>query len=107
LPCKARHVSKKSHCYLAPHPHTLQKGTPTGQPPTTYLNRLEIILEKIVRYENMTATIGEYKGHKTLSLVEDGAAPSDKYPPFSFGVKKAKLILAHINEIQKFVDENP
>ena len=54
----------------------------------------------------MTATIGEYKGFKTIALSEAGAE-TGKYPPFSFGVKKAKLILAHIPEIQKFVDENP
>ena len=78
----------------------------TGHSPATYLNRLGIILEKIVRYENMAATIGEYKGFKTIALSEPGAE-TGKYPPFSFGVKKAKLILAHIPEIQKFVDENP
>ena len=54
----------------------------------------------------MTSKIGEYKGHKTISLHEAGAEQSDKYPPFSFGVKKAKLILEHFEDIKKFVDEN-
>ncbi|MFH1630929.1 MAG: hypothetical protein ABIA21_01765 [Candidatus Aenigmatarchaeota archaeon] len=53
----------------------------------------------------MTATIGEYKGHKTLSLVAEGMENS-KFPPFSFGVAKARLILAHLDDIKKFVEEN-
>ncbi len=52
----------------------------------------------------MVSKIGEYKGSKTISLSEQEA--SDKYPPFSFGVKKAKLILEHIEDIKKFVEEN-
>jgi len=55
--------------------------------------------------QDMTATIGEFKGHKTLSLVAEGMENS-KFPPFSFGLTKAKLILAHIDEIKKFVEEN-
>jgi len=54
----------------------------------------------------MATTIGEYKGHKTISLLEEGAQVSDKYPPFSFGIKKAKLILENIQDIKKFVEEN-
>lgn len=54
----------------------------------------------------MVSKIGEYKGHKTISLLEDGAEISDKYPPFSFGIKKAKLILEHIDDIKKFAEEN-
>lgn len=54
----------------------------------------------------MTTKIGEYKGHKTISLLEGGVEISDKYPPFSFGVKKAKLIIENIEEIKKFVEEN-
>ena len=49
------------------------------------------------------ATNGEYNGNKTIVLKWD---ENDKYP-FSFGVGKARLILACIAEIQKFVDENP
>ncbi|HIH26374.1 hypothetical protein J4476_00355 [Candidatus Woesearchaeota archaeon] len=51
----------------------------------------------------MTAKTGEFKGHKTMILSEEGT--EDKYP-FSFGLKKAKLILQHIDEIKKFVEEN-
>ncbi len=54
----------------------------------------------------MTTKIGEYKGHKTISLIEEGREVSDKYPPFSFGVKKAKLILDNLEDIKKFVEEN-
>ena len=53
----------------------------------------------------MTATLGEYKGHKTLSLAAEGMENS-RFPPFSFGVNKARLILAHLDEIKKFVEEN-
>ena len=53
----------------------------------------------------MTAKIGEFKGHKTMILVDEGSEASEKYP-FSFGLKKAKLILEHIEEIKKFVEEN-
>lgn len=49
----------------------------------------------------MVATIGEYKGRKTISLTGDSEA-SQKYP-FTFGVAKAKLILKHIAEINAFV----
>ncbi|MBS3167373.1 hypothetical protein J4403_04160 [Candidatus Woesearchaeota archaeon] len=52
----------------------------------------------------MVAKIGEFKGHKTLILTE-GDAEQDKFP-FSFGLKKAKLILQHINDIKKFVEDN-
>ena len=54
----------------------------------------------------MVSKTGEYKGHKTISLLEEGVEESDKYPPFSFGVKKAKLILENIEDIKKFVEEN-
>ena len=48
----------------------------------------------------MKVEIGEYKGHKILSL---SRAEDDKYP-FSFGVAKAKLVLEHIEDIKKFVE---
>ena len=54
----------------------------------------------------MESKTGEYKGHKTISLLEEGVEVSDKHPPFSFGVKKAKLILENIEDIKKFVEEN-
>lgn len=44
----------------------------------------------------------EYKGNKTIVFKKDA---DDKYP-FSFGIGKAKTILAHIEDIKKFVEEN-
>ncbi|MGD0336490.1 MAG: hypothetical protein ABSB18_05255 [Candidatus Omnitrophota bacterium] len=46
---------------------------------------------------------GEFKG-KPLIILKRNA--EDKYP-FSFGVSKAKLILDNLDEIKKFVEENP
>jgi hypothetical protein len=43
---------------------------------------------------------GEYKGHKTLTL------PLGDKRGFSFGVKKAEAILAHVKDIETFVREN-
>lgn len=40
----------------------------------------------------------EYKGKKILQITEEGM----RYP-FSFGLKKAKLILAHVEQIKEFV----
>ena len=44
----------------------------------------------------------EYKGQPVLSLMKKD---DDKFP-FTFGSKKAALIVLHIDEIKKFVDEN-
>jgi hypothetical protein len=44
----------------------------------------------------------EYKGNKVLVLMRN---EEDKYP-FSFGVSKAKLVLEHIEDIKKFVENN-
>ena len=46
-------------------------------------------------------TIGEFKGNKMIKLATD---ENDKYP-FSFGVRKAKIILANIEDIKKFVEQ--
>ena len=48
----------------------------------------------------MPAPIGEYKGHKTISLSDK---PDDRFP-FTFGGKKARLILAHLENIKAFVE---
>jgi len=45
----------------------------------------------------------EFRGHQILVLKRDA---EDKYP-FQFGLGKAKLILSHIEEIKKFVADNP
>lgn len=41
----------------------------------------------------------EFKGHPMLVLSN---GPDDKYP-FQFGLKKAKLVVDHIEDIKKFV----
>ncbi len=48
----------------------------------------------------MVAKIGEYKGHKTISLMK---SEDDSYP-FTFGIGKAKLILENLDEIKKFAE---
>ena len=50
----------------------------------------------------MSAEISEYKGSKVLVLKKNN---DDKYP-FSFGLSKAKLIIEHLDDIKKFVEEN-
>lgn len=53
-----------------------------------------------------SAVVSEFKGHKTLELSpRPGATVYDG--KFSFGASKARLILALIPEIKKFLDENP
>ena len=49
----------------------------------------------------MTAKLGEYKGHKTISLEEEGLIY-----PFSFGLNKAEAIISNLEAIQKFVTDN-
>jgi len=44
----------------------------------------------------------EYKGNPMLVIK---STPEDKFP-FQFGVKKARLILAHVEDIRKFVEKN-
>jgi len=46
-------------------------------------------------------SIGEFKGHKIISLKRD---ENDKFP-FSFGKSKAKLIVENIEAIKQFADE--
>lgn len=43
----------------------------------------------------------EYKGNALIVLKN---TEDDKYP-FSFGLKKAKLVLEHIEDIRKFVEK--
>jgi hypothetical protein len=49
----------------------------------------------------MSVKIGSFKGSPTISLDADS-----KYP-FSFGAKKARLILQHVDAIKAFVAANP
>lgn len=44
----------------------------------------------------------EYKGNPMIVIKQ---TPEDKFP-FQFGVKKAKLVLAHIEDIRKFVEKH-
>jgi hypothetical protein len=46
--------------------------------------------------------ITEYKGRPIIAIKRN---PEDRFP-FSFGVSKARLILDHIEDIKKFVEEN-
>jgi hypothetical protein len=46
---------------------------------------------------------GDYRGNVMLIIRQ---APQDKFP-FQFGLKKAKLILEHIEDIKKFVEKHP
>ncbi|MBI2345364.1 MAG: hypothetical protein HYV03_00420 [Deltaproteobacteria bacterium] len=45
---------------------------------------------------------GEYKGNPMLVLKN---TPEDRFP-FQFGVKKAKLVLEHIEDIKRFVEKH-
>ncbi|MBI1823751.1 MAG: hypothetical protein HY200_07565 [Nitrospirae bacterium] len=50
----------------------------------------------------MPASESEFKGNPMIVLSQ---GPDDKFP-FQFGVKKAKLILDHLEDIRKFVEKN-
>lgn len=47
-------------------------------------------------------TVGEFKGNAVITLKRN---EEDKYG-FTFGVTKAKLLLEHIDDIKKFVEEH-
>jgi hypothetical protein len=47
-------------------------------------------------------SIGEFKGNAVITLKR---TEQDKFG-FTFGVTKAKLILEHLEDIRKFVEEN-
>ena len=50
----------------------------------------------------MSVEMDEYNGNPVIILKRD---KNDTYP-FRFGVRKAQLILDHIEDIKKFVKEN-
>ncbi len=50
----------------------------------------------------MPVEYSEYKGHKLILLKRSA---DDKYP-FSFGLRKAQLILENIEAIKEFVKNN-
>jgi hypothetical protein len=43
--------------------------------------------------------LDEYKGHPTITLQDD----ENEKLKITFGIRKAKLILAHLSDIQRFV----
>lgn len=45
---------------------------------------------------------GDYRGNAMLIIRQ---SPEDKFP-FQFGVKKARLILEHIDDIRQFVTKH-
>ncbi len=45
---------------------------------------------------------GDYRGNAMLIIRH---APEDKFP-FQFGLKKARLILEHVEDIRKFVEKH-
>ena len=49
--------------------------------------------------QTVTPTIEEYKGHELLVL-----NPDNKWP-LKFGLQKAKLILAHVEDIASFIED--
>ena len=48
------------------------------------------------------ASESEFKGNPMLVLKND---PNDKFP-FQFGMKKAKLIMAHLDDIRAFISKH-
>ena len=44
----------------------------------------------------------EYKGNPMIVLT---AGPDDKFP-FQFGLRKARLVVEHIEDIKKFVEKH-
>ena len=61
-----------------------------------------MLWKKIIGGKNMVSEILEYKGSPIISLKKDA---EDKYG-MSFGVRKARLILEHIDDIREFVEQN-
>lgn len=51
-------------------------------------------------------THGEYKGSPTIMIHEVDDQGNKKPYPFTFGVKKAKMIIKHIEDIEAFAEEN-
>ena len=46
---------------------------------------------------------GEYRGSAMLIIRQ---TPEDRFP-FQFGLKKARLILEHLEDIKKFIQKHP
>lgn len=52
-----------------------------------------------------TTEIGEYNGRPTIKIT-DNEARNPMYGSFTFGLGKAKMILATIEDIEAFVSDN-
>ena len=60
---------------------------------------------KMIDPLRVISTVGEFKGNATIELKPyDGATHFDGN--FSFGVKKAQMILAKIDDIRRFVESH-
>jgi len=69
----------------------------------TSINTMKLVTKKpTAATAASTAEIDLYKGNPMLVLK---SAPDTKWP-FQFGMSKAKLILAHIKQIESFVASN-
>lgn len=55
--------------------------------------------QRSTREVTMAANESEYKGNPMIVLTQ---GPEDKFP-FQFGLKKAKLILEHLDDIKQFI----
>jgi len=51
----------------------------------------------------MVVEFGEFKGNKMIKLINEN--DTEGKWPFSFGKMKAKLIMANIEDIKKFAEE--
>ncbi len=58
----------------------------------------------IIKEEVLMAEVleGEYRGNAMLIIRQ---TPDDRFP-FQFGVKKARLIVEHVEDIKKFIARN-
>lgn len=55
--------------------------------------------------DRYTTEVGEYNGNPTIKIT-DTEAKNPRYADFTFGLGKAKMILACIDDIQAFVNIN-
>jgi len=58
-------------------------------------------MEKITK-----AMDSEIKGNKTFAIFEMEENEPSKYPVISFGIKKAKAILKHLEDLKTWVEAN-
>jgi hypothetical protein len=48
----------------------------------------------------------DFKGKEMFRIEKFIGTEADKYPVHNFGIKKAKILLDHIEELKTFVKEN-